>query len=93
MASFLIDGYVEGYLALARNYRESADALLDSALKSGEPRDWGYPVLSSLMVSVMKPLCNPDRPLGRGVYRTLTGSHRPLPGPARQPLTRIDRAK
>jgi len=72
MASFLIDGYVEGYLALARNYRESADALLDSALKSGEPRDWGYPVLSSLMVSVMKPLCNPDRPLGRGVYRTLT---------------------
>jgi hypothetical protein len=41
----LIDGYVEGYLALARNYRESADALLDSALKSGEPRDGGYPVL------------------------------------------------
>jgi len=61
MASFLIDGYVEGYLALARNYRESADALLDSALKSGEPRDWGYPVLSSLMVSVMNH------------YATLTG--------------------
>jgi len=38
-------GGVDGYLALARNYRESADVLLDSALKSGEPRDWGYPVL------------------------------------------------
>ena len=36
---------MEGYLALARDYRESADALLDSALKSGEPRDQGYPVL------------------------------------------------
>jgi hypothetical protein len=41
----LIGGGVNGYLALARNYRESADTLLDSALKSGEPRDWGYPVL------------------------------------------------
>jgi len=27
---------------------------------------------SSLTVSVMKPLCSPDRPLGRGVHRTLT---------------------
>jgi hypothetical protein len=32
-------------LELARNYRQSAEALLDLALKSGEPRDWGYPVL------------------------------------------------
>jgi hypothetical protein len=30
---------------LARSYRQSADAPLDSALKSGEPRDWGYTVL------------------------------------------------
>lgn len=42
---FLNGGTVDGYLALARSYRESADALLDSALNSGEPRDWGYPVL------------------------------------------------
>jgi hypothetical protein len=26
--------------------------------------------LSSLMASVMKPICNPDQPLGRAVYRT-----------------------
>jgi hypothetical protein len=32
-------------LELARTYRQSAEALLDLALKSGEPRDWGYPVL------------------------------------------------
>jgi hypothetical protein len=38
-------GGVDGYLALARSYKQSADALLDSALKSGEPLDWGYPVL------------------------------------------------
>lgn len=41
----LVGGGVEGYLALARNYRESAEALLEAALKSGEPRDWGFPVL------------------------------------------------
>lgn len=38
-------GPVDGYLELARNYKRSADALLDSALKSREARDWGYPVL------------------------------------------------
>ncbi len=42
---FLNGGTVDGYLALARSYREGADALLRFALKSGEPRDWGYPVL------------------------------------------------
>lgn len=41
----LIGVGADGYLALARNYRESADALLDLALNSGEPRNWGYPVL------------------------------------------------
>lgn len=35
----------DGFLELARNYRRSADALLDSALKSSEARDWGYPAL------------------------------------------------
>ena len=38
-------GGVDGYLELARNYRQGAEALLDSALNSGEPRDWSYPVL------------------------------------------------
>ena len=42
---FLGGGTVDGYLALARSYKESADALLDSALESGEPRECGYPVL------------------------------------------------
>jgi hypothetical protein len=42
---FLNGGGVDEYLALARSYRETADTLLDSALQSGEPRDWAYPVL------------------------------------------------
>jgi hypothetical protein len=41
----LVGGGVDGYLALARNYRECAEALMERALKSGEPRDWGFPVL------------------------------------------------
>lgn len=41
----LVGGGVDGYLSLARNYRESAEALLEAAVKSGEPRDWGFPVL------------------------------------------------
>ena len=42
---FLNGGTVDGYLAPARSYKESADALLDAALKSAESREWGYPVL------------------------------------------------
>lgn len=38
-------GSVNEFLELARNYRQTAEAILDSALKSGEPREWGYPVL------------------------------------------------
>jgi hypothetical protein len=41
----LAGGGVDGYLALARNYRECAEELLKTALKSGEPRGWGFPVL------------------------------------------------
>lgn len=42
---FLNGGGVDEYLELARSYKQSAETLLDSALNSGEPRDWGYPVL------------------------------------------------
>jgi len=38
-------GSVNQYLELAREYKQSAEVLLDSALASGEPREWGYPVL------------------------------------------------
>jgi hypothetical protein len=40
-----LGGGANEYLELARSYQQSAEALLNSALKSGEPRDWGYPVL------------------------------------------------
>ncbi len=42
---FLNGGGVNEYLELARSYKQSAEALLNSALNSGEARDWGYPVL------------------------------------------------
>jgi hypothetical protein len=38
-------GSVGGYLELARSYKQSAEALLEAALESGEPLDWGFPVL------------------------------------------------
>ncbi len=41
----LAGGSADGFLGLARNYRMCAEALLEAALKSGEPRDWGFPVL------------------------------------------------
>lgn len=43
---FLLCGAgMQGYLELARNYRYVAENLLDTALKSGEPLDFAYPVL------------------------------------------------
>jgi hypothetical protein len=42
---FLNGGGVNEYLELARTYRFSAETLLDSALKSGEPRAWAYSIL------------------------------------------------
>ncbi|HUS05113.1 MAG TPA: hypothetical protein VMZ52_02370 [Bryobacteraceae bacterium] len=35
-----VGGSVDGYLTLARNYGECAEAMLEAALKSGEPLDW-----------------------------------------------------
>jgi hypothetical protein len=41
----LVGGGVDRHLALAPNYRECEEAMLEAALKSGGPRDWGFPVL------------------------------------------------
>jgi hypothetical protein len=42
---FLNAAGVNEFLGLARSYKQTAETLLESALKSGEPREWGYPVL------------------------------------------------
>lgn len=42
---FLNGAGVDEYLELARNYRQSAETLVSTALKSGEPREYGYPIL------------------------------------------------
>ena len=36
---------VNEFLGLARSYIHTAETLLESAISSGEPREWGYPVL------------------------------------------------
>lgn len=41
----LCGGRIQGYLELARNYRAIAENLLHTALDSGEPLDYAYPVL------------------------------------------------
>jgi hypothetical protein len=35
---------VDQYLQLARIYRQSAEAILEAALRDGAPHEWGYPV-------------------------------------------------
>lgn len=43
---FLLCGAgMQEYLELARNYKDVAESLLDTVLKSGEPHDYAYPVL------------------------------------------------
>src|ERR1022692_3164206 len=42
---FLNAAGVDEFLGLARSYKQTAETLLESALKSNEPRDWAYPVL------------------------------------------------
>ena len=90
-------GGVDGYLALARNYRESADALLDSALKSGEPRDWGYPVLFAYRHTLelyLKIIGEADERTHslKECVRLIEKRHRErLPSPARKWIIELDK--
>jgi hypothetical protein len=90
-------GGVDGYLALARNYRESADALLDSALKSGEPRDWGYPVLFAyrhtleLYLKIIGEADERTHSLKECVRLIETRHGERLPSPAREWIIELDK--
>jgi hypothetical protein len=90
-------GGVDGYLALARNYRESADALLQSALNSGEPRDWGYPVLFAyrhtleLYLKIMGEISKRTHSLKECVRLVEKRHGERLPSPARDWIIELDK--
>lgn len=93
---FLNDGTVDGYLALARSYREGADALLQSALKSGEPRDWGYPVLFAyrhtleLYLKVVGEISVETHSLERCIAILENHHKERIPSPAREWIAEFD---
>jgi hypothetical protein len=93
---FLNGGTVDGYLALARSYRESADALLDSALNSGEPRNWGYPVLFAyrhaleLYLKVVGKVTVETHSLKRCLMMLEKRHHQRLPSPVREWIAEFD---
>lgn len=93
---FLNGGTVDGYLALARSYKEGADALLDSALKSGEPREWGYPVLFAyrhaleLYLKVVGEMTDVTHSLKRCVAVLEKHHGEKIPSPAREWISEFD---
>ena len=93
---FLSGGTVDSYLSLARSYKESADALLDSALDSGEPREWGYPVLFAyrhsleLYLKVVGEIAETTHSLRRCISLLEKHQGEKIPSPAREWIAELD---
>jgi len=71
---FILNGAgVDQYLQLARVYRQSAETLLETALRDGEPHEWGYPVFFAyrhaleLHLKIIGEIDEPTHSLGRCV--------------------------
>jgi len=94
---FLNGGTVDQYLELARSYRQSAEALLDSALKSGEPREWGYPVLFAyrhaleLYLKILGEIKEPTHSLEACVHRIEHRLRRRVGSPTREWIIEFDK--
>ena len=92
----LVGGGVDGYLSLARNYRECAEALMERALKSGEPRDWSFPVLFSyrhtleLYLKIIGEIGNHTHSLRECVLLVEKRHGERLPSPARGWIIELD---
>jgi hypothetical protein len=88
---------VDGYLTHARNYRESAETLLETALKSGEPRDWGFPVLYAyrhtleLYLKIIGEIDDHIHSLKECVQRVERRHSQQLPSPARDWIIELDK--
>lgn len=94
---FLNAGGVDEFLALARSYRQSADALLDSALESGEPRGWGYPVLFAyrhaleLYLKIIGHIQDPIHSLEACIGRVETRQGQKISSPIREWIIELDK--
>jgi hypothetical protein len=90
-------GSVNGFLALARNYRESADALLDAALENIEPRELGYPVLFAyrhtleLYLKIIGEIDDHTHSLGDCVRLVEKRHGHRIPSPAREWIVEMDK--
>lgn len=88
---------VDGPLALARNYRESANLLLETALKSGEPRDWGFPVLFGfrhtleLYLKIIGEISDHTHSLSECVLSVERRHGVRIPSPAREWIVELDK--
>ena len=93
----LSGGGVDGYLHLARNYRECADALLEGALTKGEPRDWSFPVLYAyrhtleLYLKISGEIDDHTHSLNDCVLRVERRHGERLPTPAREWIIELDK--
>jgi len=94
---FLNGGGVDQYLELARSYKQSAEALLDSALNSGEPRDWGYPVLFAyrhaleLYLKIIGEVETPIHSLERCIHRVEQRHKQRIGSPMREWIIEFDK--
>lgn len=94
---FLNGGGVDQYLELARSYKESAETLLDSALKSGDPRDWGYPVLFAyrhaleLYLKIIGEIQDPIHSLQNCIRRIESRHGQRIGSPIREWMMELDR--
>ncbi len=93
----LLNGGVDGCLAHARNYRESAETLLEAALKSVEPRDWGFPVLYAyrhtleLYLKIIGEIDDHTHSLKACVERVEHRHNQRFPSPAREWIIELDK--
>ena len=94
---FLNGGGVDEFLELTRSYRESAAALLDSALNSGEPCYWGYPVLFAyrhaleLYLKIIGDIQDPIHGLQKCIQRVESRHKQKIPFPIREWIIELDK--
>lgn len=94
---FLNGGGVGEFLELARSYKQSADTLLGSALKSGEPRNWGYPVLFAyrhaleLYLKIIGDIQEPIHNLEKCIQRVENRHGQKIPAPIRDWIIELDK--
>jgi hypothetical protein len=90
-------GSVDEFLELARSYKQSADALLNSALKSGEPRDWGNPVLYAyrhaleLYLKIIGNIQKRTHKLEECIHHVETHRGQKVPSPVREWIIELDK--